>query len=39
MVNYVLLTPVGQAGDYYDSYYTTPVYGGGFMVLRLYNIL
>ena len=21
---------VGQAGDYYDSYYTTPVYGGGF---------
>jgi len=21
---------VGQAGDYYDTYYTTPVYGGGF---------
>lgn len=21
---------VGQAGTYYDSYYTTPVYGGGF---------
>lgn len=21
---------VGQAGDYYDTYYSTPVYGGGF---------